>query len=320
MELTLSNGNLLEFQNGLPAAFAGPVLKGAVSYRAKSNLTELVIQELKEDSYCIRYVIGRFLKKIYAKGWIHSRGIYSNFMLTGYTRKNIESIGKLHIRQDQFALYFTDESYCTALFDQKKEFRVLELFFSPVLLEELYIYYPELKQTIEDSKVHLFPGIPGWCQPPMQEIIQQILHCPFDEQTRKFYFDLKVRELLFQMLELSNRSSKVNFVYTPFESARIHKARDILSSFVPGKPPTLKWLCREVGLSAFKLKHGFRQYFHLSIFDWLFEKKMLHAKELLLTTDRPIKEIGALVGYPRTTNFTTAFRRRFGSTPGSLRR
>jgi len=41
---------------------------------------------------------------------------------------------------------------------------------------------------------------------------------------------------------------------------------------------------------------------------------------LLQTTNKPIKEICTLVGYPRTTNFITAFRKRFGVTPGSFRR
>jgi AraC-like DNA-binding protein len=41
---------------------------------------------------------------------------------------------------------------------------------------------------------------------------------------------------------------------------------------------------------------------------------------LLLTTNKPIKDICSSVGYPRITNFITAFRRRFGVTPGSLRR
>jgi AraC-like DNA-binding protein len=320
MELTLSNGNLLEFQNGLPANFSGPVLLGAASYQAKSNLTELVIQELKEDSYSIRYILGRFLKKIDARGWIHSSGIYSNFMLKGDARKHIHSIGKLHIRENQFVCFYAEESTCSAVFDKNKEFRILDLFFSPTLLEEIYPYFDGLKQLVEESNGHIFPGIPGWCLPSMQEIIGQILHCPFDEPTRKFYFDLKVRELLLQMLDFSYKSARYKVVYSPADSFRIHQARDILADYVDRKPPALKWLCKQVGLNQFKLKHGFRQYFHLNMFDWLFDRKMVRAKELLLTTDRPIKEIAALVGYPRTTNFTTAFRRKFGMTPGSLRR
>jgi AraC-like DNA-binding protein len=34
----------------------------------------------------------------------------------------------------------------------------------------------------------------------------------------------------------------------------------------------------------------------------------------------PIKQICVLTGYARMTNFITAFRKKFGYTPGSLRR
>ncbi len=320
MELTLSNGNLLEFQDGLPVHFPGPFLRGAISYQAKSNLSELVVQELREDCYSIRYVIGRFLKKIDARGWIHSSGIYSLFMLKGASRKQIGSIGKLHIRQDQFGCFYSEATSFVAVFDKSKEFHVLDLFFSPVLLEEVYPYFDGLKKTVEQESGYLFPGIPGWTLPGMQEIIGQILDCRFDAPTRKFYFDLKVRELLFEMLDFSYRSAKDKTVYSSSDSYRIHQSRDILAGFIDKKPPALKWLCKEVGLNEFKLKQGFRQYFHSSIFDWLYERKMMRARELLLTTNRPIKEIAALVGYPRSTNFTTAFRRKFGVTPGSMRR
>lgn len=79
-------------------------------------------------------------------------------------------------------------------------------------------------------------------------------------------------------------------------------------------------LARQVALNEFKLKTGFRKYFDSGIFEWLMEQKMQQAKKLILNTNKPVKEISAMVGYPRTTNFITAFRRQFGVTPGALRR
>lgn len=154
----------------------------------------------------------------------------------------------------------------------------------------------------------------------MKEIINQILNCPYDEATRQFYFDLKVRELLYQLLETAFKTNPSQQYFTPFEIARIHEARDILESYISKKPPSIRSLSRKVALNEYKLKTGFKQYFNASIFDWLIDRKMQHARHLILSTNRPIKDICAMVGYPRTTNFITAFRRRFGMTPGSLRR
>ncbi|MBI1780616.1 MAG: helix-turn-helix transcriptional regulator [Sphingobacteriales bacterium] len=100
----------------------------------------------------------------------------------------------------------------------------------------------------------------------------------------------------------------------------MHEARAILEKYIDKKPPSIKSLSRQVALNEFKLKSGFKKYFHAGIFEWLMEQKMQHARQLILNSNKPIKEIGSLVGYPRTTNFITAFRRQFGVTPGALRR
>lgn len=320
MELTLSNGSLLEFESGLPSDYSGPILRGGTSFQAKSNLAELVIQELHGEYYTIRFLIGKFLKKVNAKGWMHSNGLYSYFMLKNGTRKRINTIGNLHIRQDQYACFFTEYSDCSAVFEKTNEFRVLDLFYSPKLLEELLPFFPELKNVLLSSSGIILPGKPCWSLPSMKEVINQILNCPYDEASRQFYFDLKVRELLYQLLETAFKTNPSQQNFTPFEIARIHEAKTILENHLAEKPPSIRALSKLVAINEFKLKNGFKKYFGVGIFEWLLDRKMQYAKELILTTNKPIKEISAMVGYPRTTNFITAFRRTFGMTPGSLRR
>jgi len=320
IELTLSNGGLLEFQPGLPDDYAGPILYGSVALSAKTNLTEVIIQELAGEGYSIRFSIGRLLKKVNASGWLQAQGLYSSFMLKNGAHKEIDTIGKLHLRQDQYTCFFTKSTNCSATFEKNNEFRLLDIFYSPKLLEELLPFFPELKPFLNSPAPMFLADKTGWTLPTMKEIYNQILDCPYDEATRQFYFDLKVRELLFQLLENAFKRNPSGQNFTPFETARIHEARTILESYIDKKPPSIRYLSRKVALNEFKLKNGFKKYFNAGIFEWLMEQKMKHAKHLVLTTNKPIKEISALVGYPRTTNFITAFRRRFGMTPGSLRR
>lgn len=320
IELTLSHDGPLEFQPGLPSNYSGPILRGASAFSTKTNLAELVLQELTGENYSIRFLIGRFLKKVYATGWIHTHGLYSYFMLKNGTRKQFDTIGKLHLRQDQYACFYTESTDCSAVFEKNKEFRALDFFYSPKLLEELLPYFPELKTVIAASPGLILPGKASWALPSMKEITNQILNCPFDEATRQFYFDIKVRELLYQILENAYKRKTTAQSFTPWEIKKVHDARDILETYISKKPPLIKSLAKLVALNEFKLKTGFRQYFNAGIFEWLLERKMQHARELILTTNIPIKEICGMVGYPLTTNFITAFRRRFAVTPGALRR
>jgi AraC-like DNA-binding protein len=320
IELTLSNGSPLELGPGLPPDYTGPILRGAVALSAASEDGHFVIQELAGELYSIRLTVGNFFKTIKASGKIITRGLYSYFMLRHGVRKEIASIGKFHLRQDQYISFFTDPTSCSARFEKNKEFRALDIFYSPKLLEELIPYFPEIKEILLVSPGVMLPGNVFRTLPSMQEITSHLLDSPYDDATRQFYFDLKVRELLYQTLVNSYKRNPSDRIYTPWEIAKIHDLPVILETYISKKPPTLKTLAKLVALNEFKLKNGFKQYFGVTIFDWLMEQKMQYAKDLILTTNKPIKDICVTVGYPRTSNFITAFKRRFNMTPGSLRR
>lgn len=320
LELTLTHDERLDLQYGLPPDYSGPILRGAITLSTKTNLAELVLQEIPGENYSIRFISGKLLKRIYAKGWIHTLGLYCYFMLKNGLRKRFDSIGKLHLRQDQYACFFTESTNCSAVFEKNDEFRALDFFYSPKFLEELFPFFPELQTVTQALPGMILTDKARWALPSMKEITNQILNCPYDEATRQFYFDLKVRELLFQILENTYKKKPDEKMFTPWETAKIHEARTILETYISKKPPSIKSLSKQVALNEFKLKNGFRQFFNAGIFEWLWERRMQHARQLILTTNIPIKEISAMVGYPLTTNFITAFRRRFGITPASLRR
>ncbi|HEY2721860.1 MAG TPA: AraC family transcriptional regulator [Chitinophagaceae bacterium] len=320
IELTLAQHGLLEFLPGLPPDYARPVLRGSVAITAKSNFTNIVVQELTGDEYSIRFIIGKFLKRVTANGHIQNRGLYSYFMLKNGLRKEIDSIGKIHLRQDHYVCFFTEPTECKIKFEKNIEYSAIDIFYSPKLLQELLPFFPELKTVLDATSGIVIRDKTCWSLPAMKEITNQLLNCPYDESTIQFYFDLKVRELLFQILENAYKRTATEQFFTPWEIGKIHQARTILEDHISKKPPSIKSLSKQVALNVYKLKTGFRQYFSTGIFEWLLEKKMQYAKDLIFTTNRPIKEICKMVGYPLSTNFITAFRRQFGVTPGSLRR
>ncbi|PVD52230.1 hypothetical protein DC498_10935 [Terrimonas sp.] len=318
--LTSESGNPLEFVKSLPRNYNGPVIVGAAYYTSKSNLSELVLQELRGEEYSIRLILGKFLKRLYAKGWINTEGLYSSLMFKNDARKKIISLGETHLREGQYNCYYTKPSECSSFFKEGKEFRMMDIFYSPILLGELIPFFPALKSIINADRGTFITEKPFWLPVTIKELINQILSCPYDEKTRQFYFDLKVREVLYHMLENAYRKDISKLSFTPWEINRIHEAKNILLNHISSKPPSVRKLSRLVALNEYKLKKGFRQYFNSSIGKWMQEQKFQYSRELILNTNKPIKEICTMAGYPLTTNFITAFRRRFGVTPGDLRR
>lgn len=126
--------------------------------------------------------------------------------------------------------------------------------------------------------------------------------------------------MLFHLLKNNLNLNDREFKITPYEISKIYEAKSILETYIDKKPPTIRQLSRMVAINEFKLKRGFRKFFYAGIFTWITSEKMYWAKRQLEETNKPIKEIAALAGYPRTTNFITAFRKQFGITPGAIRR
>ena len=83
---------------------------------------------------------------------------------------------------------------------------------------------------------------------------------------------------------------------------------------------TLSDIARQVGLNEFKLKSGFRRLFGIGMFEYLLKTRMQKARNLLLETKLPIKEVARRTGYTSKQSFQNAFKKYFDETPGSFRK
>ena len=83
--------------------------------------------------------------------------------------------------------------------------------------------------------------------------------------------------------------------------------------------PELADLARELHTTERRLSTLFRQRLGLSVFDYTLELRLGHARQLLDTTTLQVQRVADLVGYQNAGDFTRAFRRRFGVTPGQFR-
>lgn len=102
--------------------------------------------------------------------------------------------------------------------------------------------------------------------------------------------------------------------------ARAMQIRARLDSVMPGEVITLEGLAREFSLSASSLSRRFRAAFGISIMAYLTERRLMLAKTALERGVMSIGEAAYLAGYSSPANFTVAFHRAFGLTPGRLRR
>jgi AraC-like DNA-binding protein len=102
-------------------------------------------------------------------------------------------------------------------------------------------------------------------------------------------------------------------------NAKVRQAASIIDS-CPASHHTIPKLARAVGSNSMSLKKGFRNVLNTTIFHYLTIRRMEKAIELLLNTEKTEQEIADDTGYAGQESLIRTFRKRFGCSPGILRR
>lgn len=74
------------------------------------------------------------------------------------------------------------------------------------------------------------------------------------------------------------------------------------------------------GVSKYKFSHDFKQFYGKPPLQFLNELRIVHAKELLLSSTIPVHEVGSAVGIDNTNHFINLFKRLTGVTPLQFRK
>jgi AraC-like DNA-binding protein len=149
-----------------------------------------------------------------------------------------------------------------------------------------------------------------------RELVSPVYH----GRMAHLYQEAKTLELLAHQMDMLTTELTPRAELTLRELNRVREARERLLADIQN-PPDLAELARSVGMTPKRLNFGFRQLFGDTAFHYLLEVRMKTAKRMLDDGfEQPLKQVAWLVGYSQVSNFVTAFRRRFGVSPGIYRR
>jgi AraC-like DNA-binding protein len=173
-------------------------------------------------------------------------------------------------------------------------------------------YIPFLSTENKEKKYYAQEGV----SPAIAVVLSQIMNYNLHPSIKELYIRGKVYELISLYF---NKSTDADLEQCPFlvdedNVKRIRQAKEIMISHM-AEPPSLPELAKEVGLSLKKLKEGFKQIYGDSVYSFLFDYKMEHARRLLATGQNNVNEVGLKVGYSSSSHFIAAFKKKYGTTP-----
>jgi AraC-like DNA-binding protein len=76
---------------------------------------------------------------------------------------------------------------------------------------------------------------------------------------------------------------------------------------------------KEIGMTKYNLEKLVKKAFHKTLSDYINQYKMQKAYQELVNTKKDIKEIAYEIGYANPSNFSNAFKKRFGHNPSDIR-
>ena len=214
-------------------------------------------------------------------------------------------------------------------FDMTVENRTLELeTFGVQFPKETFLRFTQnstdllkrfAEKIIKDKSV-LLTDQWGAVDPPIQQVVDQVLHNRYTGDLQQLFLLSKSIEILVLCAESCQKTSnkKDVFLKSNADKEKIIAARDLVNERVHC-PPSLSEIAAAVGLNEYKLKRGFKETFQTTVFGYLTDQRLLLARRYLLDTEKTAAEIAYELGYSTPQHFNNAFKSHFGHTPDSIR-
>jgi len=166
-------------------------------------------------------------------------------------------------------------------------------------------------------------SMPSACVCKIPWHIDAILHASLSKQLTgnisKLFAQAKVLEYICALIGHLTRKENDEKLPEAKRLKQLQQLHDELEA-LQGKVPTLDELATQFGMSARVLNDEFKKVYGSSIYNYISELRLTEAHEVLLKTDIPMKTLAINLGYRHVKHVISAFGRKFGYSPGSLRK
>ncbi len=145
--------------------------------------------------------------------------------------------------------------------------------------------------------------------------LNQLVKTQLSPNANRLFYHGKILELL--ALYFSERKPDTEscpFLANEDMVRKIKHAKEQLIAH-EDHPPTIKELSRIAGLNEYQLKAGFKEIYGNTVYGYLLDHKLNHARVLLDSRKYLVSQVAYQVGYANPSHFIAAFKKKFGVTP-----
>jgi AraC-like DNA-binding protein len=248
--------------------------------------------------------------------------------LQGYRQNTVFKEGSelsYEVSARQGMIYATAASHGWMRLEKLKPYKALYLLFSyeafnQLIGEQLQSLPENFKEALSSENGYYTKFVKLSSQ--AIALGEAIFDNPYSGKSKQFYREAKVIELLaYQIDELTREepdTDSTGVKLTAREETLIEYCHQLLLSSLEN-PPSLIELAREIGMSDYRLKSGFRQKYGTTPNRFVVEHRMTKAKELIKRGNMTVSEVAMAVGFSSLGSFSNSFYEKFGVRPSELK-
>lgn len=235
--------------------------------------------------------------------------IVIQFCLLNRLRTVLEGIGELTLHERSFNIYYQPEVSAEYQFNKMEagEFRI----HLPIrALEGFQAGFPMLQRFIEAARKRIPTLLMSSNQPMNEELVKLLKKIEVNAIDRGAILNELISQAI-QLIQTSpiRKAVKVN----PIEIEAFYEIKEQIVDNMSSKFK-LDLLTDVYGITKYKLGKYFKEVLHQSYEDYIKERRMLKAIDLLKNGES-VRQIGEAVGYSDQGAFSKAFKKYYGTTP-----
>lgn len=262
-----------------------------------------------------------FMEDMQIRGMRSDPHVSLHFQLTGHSSAHFRDIpGKHPLRPAEYNIYYSENFESDIFYNRQKGFEYLAVILKK---EHLLQFLQQHGNPVRKLETALERGRPlalfdraAPLHPEMHSVLHRMLYAPIADDLSEMYLNGKILELLALQLQ-QYREEQTTYRPSPGTDRQLAEIHDFLSTHFL-TIHSLEDVARHARLSERQIREGFRHRYRKSVYELIHEKRMLHARHLLLSSGFTVDEVANQIGYSQGSNFIQAFKRKFGITPKQL--
>ncbi|MEM0940490.1 MAG: AraC family transcriptional regulator [Bacteroidota bacterium] len=251
----------------------------------------------------------------------HQGSFKDHLKISFYRAANLDvinSVGSYNLRKGHFKINLFDSPSDIQLKPKQECFESLDLIIRKGILKKVISNQPTLPFNIKKNLFRLINKTSRHKIYPVNMKLRAILDQIWNNKEEGIFKLLSTQSLVCELLKLLIvYNETIDLPVKTGDQQRMELAKKILETNYR-TPPTIAQLARNIGMNEQKLKKTFKDYFQTTIHQYVHNIKMKYSWSMISSGKYNVNEIADKIGYCNTSKFISAFKNKFGMTPGKL--